>query len=82
MTNEETTQVTSYIQGLTTAHNKAMFHQAQTRTYAQEERSKMEKAICEIMNLTKTQPDLPPVQFATYVRQIVNHYCPDWDIPF
>ncbi len=82
MTNEETAQVNAYIQGLQATHNKAMFHQAQSRTFAQEERNKMEKAIHEIMKLCHTQPELPPVQVATYVRQIVNHYCPDWDIPF
>lgn len=82
MTSEETAQVQAYILGLQTTHNKAMFHQAKSRMFAQEERNKMEKAICEIMKLCNTQSELPPAQVATNVRQIVNYYCPDYDIPF
>lgn len=73
---------TSAIHKTLADQRQAFFNEQRSRSFAQEERNKMEKAIHEIMKLCHSQSELPPVQVATYVRQIVNHYCPDWDIPF
>ena len=96
MTAEETQQVNAYIATLQAQHlatmqamQAGMAQQAlvlqgelKYRKLAQADSLKMGTAVHEIMKLSRTQPPIPPDVFATCVKQIVNHYCPDYDIPF
>lgn len=57
-------------------------NEQRARMLAVGERQKMGQAVHEIWKLAHTQSTTTPQQFATYVRQIINHYCPDFDIPY
>lgn len=52
------------------------------RKVAQQAELKVCRAITEIWNLAGTQSTMPPQQFAVCVRQIIDHYCPDCDVPY
>lgn len=52
------------------------------RRLAQADCQKMSTAVLEIWKLANAQSTLTPAVMAQYTRQIVNYYCPDFDIPF
>ena len=52
------------------------------RRIAQQAELKMGEAVHQIWNLSIDRPTLTPAEFAVCVRQIINYYCPDYDIPF
>ena len=82
MTAEETALVQAYIQKLEAQHAYKLQYEQNARKFAQADALKMGTAVHEIWKLANTHSTIPPQQFATYVRQIINHYCPDFDIPF
>lgn len=82
MTAEETAQVNAYIQKLNVQHAYELQNEQRFRKLAQADALKMGIAVHEIWKLAHTQSTLPPAHFATCVRQIINYYCPDFDIPF
>lgn len=82
MTAEETAQVNAYIQKLQAQHAFALQAETRARTIAQADSLKMGQAVHEIWKLANTQSTLTPTVMAQYTRQIIDHYCPDFDIPF
>jgi hypothetical protein len=82
MTEQETQQVNTYIQGLQTQFAYKYQIEQKARKMAQDERVNMDKAILEIWKLCHEQSTLEPVQLAAIVRQIIEYYVPDYDIPF
>jgi hypothetical protein len=83
MTAEETAQVNAYIAQINTAHHTEMslmrrqLHGEQhSRKLAQEQLSKRDEAIRELVKL------IPPEPFKSQMGQIFNYYCPDYYIPF
>lgn len=89
MTNEEIAQVNTYILQLKEQYerdvrdlSKAKENETRFRKFAQADSLKMGLAVHEIWKLTHTQSTMPPPQFAMCVRQIINYYCPDFDVPF
>lgn len=93
MTEQETAQVTAYIaslqqqhaaaiHALQAQHTKALQTEQKYRKIAQADAIKMGVAVHEIWKLSN-QPAPPPAdRLAVCVRQIINYYCPDFDIPF
>lgn len=49
---------------------------------AYHERDMANTAVGEIVKLCKGEPTLMPSELAGKVRQIIEYYVPDWDIPF
>ncbi len=49
---------------------------------AQQAELKMGEAMHQIWNLSIDRPTLAPAEFAVCVRQIINYYCPNFDVPF
>lgn len=82
MTEQETQQVNSYIQGLNIQNAYKLQMEQKARKLAQDERQNMDKAILEIWKLCDEQSALEPKQFKGIVRQIIEYYVPDYDIPF
>lgn len=93
MTEQETAQVTAYIASLQQQHAAALrtmqaqhAHALQVaekyRKIAQADSLKMGTAVHEIWKLSNQPAPPPAAQLAVYVRQIINHYCPDFDVPF
>jgi hypothetical protein len=82
MTAEETQQVQSYIANLNAEHARKLHFESQARKVAQADSLKMGQAMLEIWKLANAQSTITPQQFAIYVRQIINYYAPDFDIPF
>ena len=82
MTAEETQQVNTYIQNLNTQHSLALQAETKARKIAQADSLKMGQAVLEIWKLANTQSTLTPTVMAQYTRQIINYYCPDFDVPF
>jgi hypothetical protein len=80
MTQEEIAQVQHYIQGLEAKHAHALQVQTKGRILAQQDLERMRYALHEVWKLSKNPP--PADMFGTNVRQIINFYAPDWDIPF
>jgi hypothetical protein len=80
MTAEETAQVNAYIQQVEAKHTVKLQLSNKARKLAQEDADKMRTAVTEIWKLSKTE--VPPAEFGKCVRQIINYYAPDWDIPF
>jgi hypothetical protein len=83
MTNEETTQVNTYIAQLNSAHHTEMselrrqlMSEQHSRRLAQEQLSKRDEAMRELVKLN------PPEAFKIQLHQILNHYCPDYFVPF
>ena len=96
MTPQEIEQVNAYIAKLNAAHaaelqqrmayigtvNANLRTEQHARKVAQQAELKMGEAIRQIWNLSIDRPNLTPAEFAVCVRQIINYYCPDYDIPF
>lgn len=96
MTPQEIQQVETYIAQIKAQHdalvhqltgekvqlNKKLDAEIKERTIARTDSLKMGRAVHEIWKLAHTQSTTPPPQFAVYVRQIIDYYCPDFDIPF
>lgn len=82
MTEQETQQVQTYIQGLNIQNAYKLQMEQKARKLAQDERVNMDKAILEIWKLCDEQSTLEPKQFKGIVRQIIEYYVPDYDIPF
>lgn len=86
MTREETAQVQNYIAGLQVTHAKELAKENSrtliVRQVAYKERDAANTAIMQIWNLCHTQSQLTPPELAVTVRQIIDYYVPDWDIPF
>jgi uncharacterized protein YggE len=90
MNAEENAQVALYISQLQSSHQQALYlathagdAERRARLQAQASNLKMGEAIGEIYKLSRQEPaTLNPQQFAACVLQIINYYCPDWDIPF
>lgn len=82
-----------YFDAMTAQHNKdkadvkqvfdaKLLSETKARNIAQQAEAKMGQAVHEIWKLANTQSTTTPQQLAVYVRQIINHYCPDFDIPY
>lgn len=93
MTNEETLQVQTYIAGLEdrykkemegvlAQHAKAFTNLHRSKNIAQKENMEMGQAVHQIRMLSKTHPDATTAQIMAFAKQIIDHYCPDCDIPF
>lgn len=89
MTQDEICQVNEYVAKITAAHaleltalRKADQFQKRAIAIAQQDSLKMGQAVHELWKLAKQQPPVTPEQLAQYIPQIINYYCPDFDIPF
>lgn len=89
MSPEETLQVQTYIAQLTANHEKQVLalkkeleFEKRQRKIAQADSLKMGTAVHTIWDLSRQQPPIPTEQFSVNVRQIINHYAPDFDVPF
>ena len=93
MTAEETAQVQAYISNLQAQqtatlrtmeiqHGVKLQNEQRARKIAQKDSADMVKAMHEIWKLAGPTCQLTPEQFAVCIRQIMNYYCPDFDIPF
>lgn len=83
MTAEEIQQVQTYIAQLQEVHNKEVITmrrnttvEQHSRKLAQAQLSKRDEAMREIAKLGIPEP------FQTQVGQILNYYCPDYEVPF
>lgn len=63
-------------------YDKAEKFNKQCRHEAYHERDMANTAIGQIVELCKGEPTLVPSELAGKVKQIIDYYCPDWDIPF
>lgn len=89
MTAEETVQVNTYIQNLNAQHTKEVFElkkqlaiELKYRKMAQADSLKMGTALVHIWNYSVENPTMPPVQFMVCVRQMLNYYAQDFEVPF
>lgn len=82
MTQQEIDQVNAYIAKLKGEHALAEQRSYTARDMAYRERDAANKAIHQIWNLAHRNPPLPPSQLADWIKQIIDYYCPDFDIPF
>ena len=82
MTEVETKQVNAYIQQLQAQHAHALQNSEKWRKIAQADSLKMGTAVHEIWKLANSASPPPAEQLAKNVKQIINYYCPDFDIPF
>jgi hypothetical protein len=93
MTAEETHQVQTYIAQLQSQHaaeitalkiehSKQLGNSTKHRHIAVKDRDQMGLAVHEIWKLANSQSTITPAVMAQYTRQIINYYCPDFDIPF
>lgn len=89
MTAEEIQQVQLYIADLNAKHEKQVAelrrqldYEQKFRKIAQADALKMGTAVHTMWDLSRQQPPVPTEIFSQNIRQIINHYCPDFDIPF
>jgi hypothetical protein len=89
MSPEETLQVQQYIAQLTANHEKQVLvlkkeleFERRQRKIAQADSLKMGTALVHIWNYSIENPTLQPSQFMVCVRQMLNYYAKDFDIPF
>ena len=82
MTNEETAQVNAYNQKLQAQHAHALQVEQKYRKMAQADAIKMGTAVHEIWKLASLPNPPQAAQLAMNVKQIINYYCPDFDVPF
>ncbi len=80
MTPEEVAQVEQYIQGIQAKHAHELQSQTKGRILAQQDADKMRQAVHEVWKLSKNPPT--PEVFGLNIRQIIDYYAPDWDVPF
>ena len=76
------TECTLAIHKVLADQRKAFEGEQVSRKLAQADSLKMGQAVHEIWKLANTQSTLTPTAMAQYVRQIIDYYCPDFDIPF
>ena len=89
MTPDEINQVEGYISRLKSdyelqlvAARKTITIEVRARQIAQQDSLKMGQAVHELWKLAKQQPPVTAEQLAVCIPQIINYYCPDFDIPF
>jgi hypothetical protein len=89
MSPEETLQVQQYIAQLTANHEKQVLalkkeleFEKRQRKIAQADSLKMGTAVLAIWNHSRQQPPVETTVFSTNVRQIIDYYAPDFDVPF
>ena len=89
MTQNEIDEVNTYINQLKASHKleleasrKCHIVEKRAREIAQQDSLKMGQAAHELWKLAKQQPPVTPEQLAQYIPQIINYYCPDFDVPF
>ena len=89
MTQIEIDQVNEFIAQLKSTHEAELavsrrchIAEKRAREIAQQDSLKMGQAVHELWKLAKQQPPVTPEQLAHYIPQIINYYCPDFDVPF
>lgn len=89
MSPEETLQVQTYIAQLNAQHEKQVIalkkeldYEKRARKIAQADSLKMGTAVHAMWDHSRSQPPVPTDQFSQDIRRIINHFCPDFDVPF